>query len=117
MFEYINPGFYFLSTILLIAGLGALVLEEEKSIESVVPVLTIIFAITIPLGLSYQSKMKIKENIQYFSKNLSLECSNGFKTYIISKDRAWVIVKEESFTKNDLIIRADKCSLNKEIKK
>ena len=89
MFEYINPGFYILSGILIVGS----------------------------LGLSYASKMKVDENIEYFKQNLPLECTDGLKTYIVSKDRKWEIVKEDSFTKNDLVIRADKCSLNKEIKK
>ncbi len=120
MFEYINPGFYILSGILIVGSLGTLVLTEKKErkfTKSTFPIFVIFIAIAIPLGLSYQSKMKIKENIQFFSQNLPLECTDGFKTYIVSESRAWEIVKKDSFTKNDLIIRADSCSLNKEIKK
>ena len=120
MFEYINPGFYILSTILIVASLGILALEdkkERKSKKSTFPILVILFSIILPLGFSYINKMEIKENIKYFEDNLPLECSSGLKTYIISKDRKWEIVKKDSFTKNDLMIRADKCSLNKEIKK
>jgi len=120
MFEYINPGFYILSTILIVASLGILALDDKKGKESkksTFPILIILFSVAFPLGFSYVNKIKIKENIKYFNQNLPLECTNAFKLYIVSKNRNWEIVKKDSFTKNDLIIRADNCNYNEEIKK
>ncbi|MCD6433868.1 MAG: hypothetical protein J7L21_07485 [Sulfurimonas sp.] len=89
--------------------------KEEKHNIAIFPLLAIIFTVGFPLILSYETKVKIAENINYFKNNTPLECGSGFKLYIVSKDRDWQIVKKDSFTKNDLIIRADSCDLNKEI--
>jgi len=124
MFEYINQGFYLLSGLVVFISVLALVMHYSENVNkednhniAIFPLLGIIFAVGAPLFLSYESKVKIDENIKYFKKNITLECGSGFKLYIVSKDRDWEIVKKDSFTKSDLLIRADGCDLNKEIDK
>ncbi len=122
MFEYINQGFYLLSGIVIFISVIAMVMhyhenknKEDRHNIAIFPLVMIIFAIGAPLYISYQNKVLIDENMRLFKIGHALECGNGFKLLIVSKDRDWEIIKKDSFTKNDLIIRADSCELNKEI--
>ncbi len=124
MFEYINQGFYLLSGMIVIISVMTLVENYNRNVEKVekdaitfLSIFMIIFAVGVPIIPAYVSKVKNDENINYFKKNFTLECRSGFKLYVVSKDRDWEIIKKNSFTKSDLLIRADGCDLNKEIDK
>lgn len=116
MFDYINPGFYILSGILVFLGSLGFILDygrslREKKVHKTSRFVIFIFAvaITMPLFTSYNTKATIDENIEYFKNNAVLECGAGSSSYLVSKKSAWEIIKKDRFVKDDLLIRADRC--------
>ncbi len=115
MFEYINPGFYILSGILLAMALILIGFNRKKNKltypKKRFPALSIIIlliAIVTPLLLSYNTKSAIAENLDTFKQNQLLICNTLTNNYLVSKAKNWKIF-EDSFTKESLLIRADKC--------
>jgi hypothetical protein len=116
MFEYINPGFYITSGIILFATLLIMVLgsgkaqsEGKKQKIPYFPILAIIFAIGVPLYNSMSTKEAIIENTKSFNSGNILKCSTFTTQYLVSKENGWSVF-EDGFTKDSVLIRADGCS-------
>ena len=115
MFEYINPGFILIGSILLFLEfimLGAESLEAKKEKRklkiSTFPKLTFLVVIGIIIVPAYFTKNSIESNIQSFNEDVTLECSTLTTSYLVSKRTGWRLHKD-NFTKDGLLIRADKC--------
>lgn len=115
MFEYINPGAVILSGIILFLYIGIYILSLEKKQtkqkgrkSNKFPLFIIVMVLAAPLLLSSYTKSNILENLKVFNYAKSLKCSNFSNSYIVSKESGWEI-SEDSFLKDSLLIRADKC--------
>jgi cytochrome b subunit of formate dehydrogenase len=116
MFDYINIGFMFLSGIILFMAFILFLIQIGKSVEANIPykvnkfmIVAILFAIGAPLYNGYNTKAKIEGNIKYFNKNIQLECFSGFALHLVSVKSNWKL-NGDFFEKEDLLIRADKCT-------
>ena len=115
MFEYINPGFYIISGIILFLMLILFMFEissaksEKRKIKiSMFAIFTTLFVIIAPLYVSMDTKSSIKENLRYFNNGITLECSTLATDYLVSKTNGWE-QHRDGFVKDSLLIRADKC--------
>ena len=119
MFEYINMGVVILSAIIFIlfALSHALELSEQKKSDDAsnkksnrLTTLTIVAALMAPFIDSAITKHSITKNIQLFKTNKELKCSNTLNNYLVSTQSGWSL-REDSFLKDSLLIRGDRCSL------
>ena len=118
--EYINTGFIVLSAILLM-GLSLLfILVKGKSLSENTQArglpwifAGIVIAIIIPIYDGYSTKETIDANIKLFKSHNELQCSIGFSSYLVSQKRGWR-ERNETFTKNDLLVDARYCDKSKE---
>ncbi len=115
MFEYINPGFYILSGVLLSMALMLIGFNRKRNKHTypkksfpIFGIAILLIAIATPLLLSYNTKSTIDENIEIFKQDQHLECNTLTDSYLVSVVNGWNIF-QDSFTKNDLLIRADQC--------
>ena len=75
-----------------------------------------LFMVAFTLHDGYNIKETIRENTKYFNAYESLECLSGFTSYFVSKKSGWIIIGD-SFSKNDILARADRCALINEEKR
>ena len=115
MFEYINPGFYILSGILILMsliliGFNAIENQRNHSVKEFPSfgVWILVLAIISPLLVSLNTKSNINENTDAFKQNKFMECHTLADSYLVSQENGWKLF-EDSFTKDSLSIRADKC--------
>jgi len=116
MFEYINPGFYILSGIIILITLLSATLDSQKAEpegkqpkKKTYEIFVITFVVGAPLIASLITKNNIDENIHYFQNNASLKCSSISNSYIISRSSGWSLF-DDGFIQESVFIRADKCS-------
>ena len=111
MFEYINPGFILIGAIFLFFFLLTLGLKrgkdkpEKLTFFDYFPLLFVFVSATY---LSMDAKSSIDENIKQFNRGDTLNCATLSTRYLVSKSKGWE-VHRDSFTKDSLLIRADKC--------
>lgn len=113
MFDYINPGFYLLSGIvvficLIAIGLGVVSKDKEETIPKGL-IFVLIFAIVVPILFSINTKADIDTNTNSFNSGRILKCTTLSNQYLVSQENGWEVF-EDSFTKESLLIRADKCT-------
>lgn len=115
MFEYINPGFYILSGILLSMALILIGFNRKKNKHTypkksfpTFGIAILLIAITTPLLLSYNTKNTIDENIETFKQNELLKCKTLTDSYLVSIVNSWKI-SQDGFVRDSLFIRADQC--------
>lgn len=118
MYDYIDSSDYALSGMMIFASLILIMVISGKNYEenrgekeSYIPLLLIFLSIAGPLTGSLMIKNSIDENLAYFKNAVTLECRSGLKSMLVSKKRGWEIVTKDSFSKNDIIIRADRCEI------
>ncbi|MBU1994364.1 hypothetical protein KKC15_06610 [bacterium] len=118
MFEYINMGVVLLSGIIfLLFTISYMIEVNEKDVDgevkkgSKLTIFTIIVSLIAPFAFSAMTKSDIYENIQLFKDNKVLKCSTTFNNYLVSSKSGWNI-SDDSFLKDSLLIRADKCDLH-----
>lgn len=119
MFEYINPGFYLLSGILVVMALLLIVVSSGKTYSEntkakipIFPILIIIFSIGVPIYDGVSKKNAITQNMKLFTELRVLKCSTFSTSYLVSKSNAWDKY-HDGFTKDSLFIRADHCNEEK----
>lgn len=115
MFEYINPGFYLLSGlivlglfVLMIITAGKEINEGKKLSIPYVPMIIIIVSIGLPIQSGISTRDTINTNIQFFQGEELLKCSTFGSSYLVSKENGWVLF-DDGFTKESILIRADNC--------
>ena len=116
MHEYMNPGFILLGGILIFAAviLMALILGKAYSKGKntpkaiIFPILIILFAVGSALHDGYSAKEEILNNIKTYKEGKELKCYTLGETYLISNQSGWSI-RKDSFLKDTLLIRADRC--------
>jgi len=67
-----------------------------------------IFIISIPIITAFFTQIEADENMAHFKRGGVLKCKTGENYYLISKDEQWNL-KDNFFTKESLLIRADMC--------
>ena len=124
MFKYINGGEVVISIMMFIIISIVFVLYYGKSITDKKPlkygwVFIVLFGYIFlsPIHSSWYTHKLISSNIKEFNANATLECAAGLQSYLVSKEKHWSVVNAESFLKDDLIIRADRCNLTRETDK
>jgi hypothetical protein len=111
MFEYINPGFILIGMIFLLFFIGTVVMKkgqdkpEKLSFFDFFPLLFVFISATY---LSMDAKSSIRENMKSFNRGHALNCATLSTRYLVSKSNGWKI-NRDSFTKDSLLIRADRC--------
>ena len=107
MYEYINIGILLISSIIIIMLLFLIIGQKSKLANMI----TLILLLFINFYIVYDDYATAQANIKYFQDGSILRCSNGFNTlYRVSKQNNWELDKNY-FTKDSLLIRADKCEL------
>ena len=78
---------------------------EKLSFFDFFPLLFVFVSATY---LSIDAKSSIRENMKSFNRGDTLNCATIGTRYLVSKSKGWKINKD-SFTKDSLLIRADRC--------
>jgi hypothetical protein len=69
----------------------------------------ILMIVSLLFGIALNAQYNAKNNIAHYRKGKSLKCTiNGFH-YLVNKKDGWSVNKN-SFLKDSLLIRADKCN-------
>jgi len=99
----------FTGLLLIIYNKGEELATGKKSRDFVPLSLMILFAITLPIVESSGIKSSIEKNVNLFNKNQTLKCFSLSNQYLVSKNLSWSLF-EDSFTKDSILLRADKCN-------
>ena len=115
MFEYLDTKMMVLPFIVIIICIVIMILKFKKIREDYKSfiglyffILSSLLIIYVTINEAYNIKYNIKNNIDYFKKDITLNCTSGFDNYLVLQKNNWKI-DEDSFVKDSLIIRADKC--------
>jgi hypothetical protein len=106
MFEYLDKEII-VASILLIISIGLLKGIGKNRINWYLRIL-FLFAISLPFIQIYDLDTTASENIQSLEEGSTLKCIMRDNSYRISTKDGWKINKNY-FTKDSLLIRADKC--------
>ena len=116
MFEYINMGVVILSVIIFLLYISSDALEsiqsegDEKEHKSKkFTIFMILGSLMAPFLVSGYTTSLVNGNIESFKSDKELKCSTTFDKYLVSAKGGWSL-KDDSFLKDSLLIRADKCS-------
>lgn len=114
--SHANSGFYFLGALLLFGAILIVILEVGRNHKKgtnkrggrVFAVLIALFVLWSILDDGATTLESIKKSSNSFEVGRQLQCSSGFDTYLVSKERSWE--KEgEMFRKEDLLIPLKNC--------
>ena len=115
MFEYINTGLIFTSSLVCFALLFSAILASGKAIHEnkktkapyfFLAAALFMVAMTIEDGIN--TKSTIEKNIALFQEGKELQCATLGTLYLVSKKTGWKLHKE-SFTKNSILLNARYC--------
>jgi len=120
MYEYMNPGFIFLTGLLLFLLLMTILVMKGKSLEKGVafkhPYIIYFFAlvsVVIVYWDGVSTKEKVLSNISIFNGDSELRCSTIGKSYLVSKPKGWYLLDKRSLTDGNLILSIEMCKEEK----
>ncbi len=113
MFEYINPGFIVLSSIIIFLMLLLAILESGKAKSEnrkpknpIFLLLTVGVVVFITLSNAYSVKSTIESNKKAFENNQVLECFS----HLVSAKDGWII-HNDKFLKDSLLVHSSGCEV------
>ena len=107
MFEYFNGDVLKALMVFWIAAallIGTLRKDNRKPFAIgtlVISAIALLLSMYIPFHIA-------NDNLKKMQAGVTLKCSNDTSEYLVSKEDGWKL-HENSFLKNSLLIRADKC--------
>ena len=118
MIEYADPQLLKLSGLILTVSFVWILFEKsitktdgKKRSTMFLTKVLLLFCVVAPLYQSYSAKSDIESSSASFKKGAVLKCSIASASYLVSHKSGWKIYGD-SFTKDSLLIRGDKCEDN-----
>jgi len=115
MFEYINPGFVLLGSIvsvmiflIMILIAGKAIKENRKTKAPLIWVSIIVLIVSAVIFDGINTKERVDSNIAHFNEGDELQCSTLTTTYLVSKSSGWRYYKKR-FNKDSLQLDVKFC--------
>ena len=115
MFEYINPGFVLLGSVLSVMIFLIVILITGKAIQenrkTKAPLIWIVIIALIASAVIFDginTKDRIESSIAHFNRGNELQCSTLTTTYLVSKSSGWRYYKKR-FNKDSLLLDVKFC--------
>lgn len=115
MFEYINPGFVLLGSIVsvmiflvVILITGKAIKENRKTKAPILWIAIIVLLVSAVIFDGINTKERIESSIAHFNRGDELQCSTLTTTYLVSKSSGWRYYKKR-LNKDSLLLDVKFC--------
>ena len=123
MYEYMNPIFILLTALVAFATLlmtmyqvGEAQANNEKMKHPYLFYFFTIISIVMLYTDAYEKEERMTSNLQMFQNNQILRCSATRTSYLVSLDKGWYVLDNESITNGDIVVMINFCEGEKNAK-